>query len=216
MLDQNLDKDPAARATGFIGRNSDVQWFRRLKQQVDQEKDENASDTRNQSKRKRGTHALAEASAVTYHMDLDSVWLDDPVDPFELPPIEIAKKLLSFYLDTVHGGFPIIEKDKVNREFNKVYGNEPYRLPLKYRAMLNLIFAIGAKHAHLIRDPQGDTRDHAIYFARARMVGMNGDILFQHPDTQQVQICALLGFYLMGVSQVNRYVKYPTGLGFYC
>ncbi len=222
MLDQDLDKDPATRATGFIGKNSDMQWFRRLKQQADQGEDhgdarasapygppgssKNASSKRDEGKRERNQQPIAEASSATYHKDLDPIWIEDHIDPFELPPIDNARKLFRFYFDTVHAGFPIIEKADVNREFDRAFAMEPYRLSHKYRAILNLIFAIGAKHAHLVREPQGDARDHAIFFTRARMVGMNGDVLFQHPDHQQVQICAILGFYLMSVSQISRYV----------
>ena len=52
-----------------------------------------------------------------------------------------------------------------------------------------MIFAIGAQHAHLINAPwRGEDGDHLTYLTRARILSMNEQVLFSHPDLQQVQV----------------------------
>lgn len=94
----------------------------------------------------------------------------------------------------------------------------------KWLATLNMIFAIRSKHAHLLEAPwQGDERDHLVYLTRARILSMNRDVLFSHPDLQQVQIEGLIAFYLslknhaQGSNQLSNagdhhYQPYPTFL----
>lgn len=224
LLEEDLNKDPKTRATGFIGKNSDVQWLRRLKQQAEQDSDEDAradspygppgtsdaaASARVQSKReRRNSHQGGEkdnTSAATYHLDFDSVYVKDYVDAWELPPVDIAKNLFESYWRTVHDGFPIVAKDRMQRELDRTYNTaRRARLDPKVQALLNLIFAIGARHAHLVRQPLGDERDHIIYYTRGRMIGLNSDVLVDHPDIQQVQTCALLGFYYTSISQMSR------------
>ena len=68
-----------------------------------------------------------------------------------------------------------------------------------------MIFAIASKHAHLVQAPwQGNEQDHLEYLSRARMLSMNGDTLFGHPDLQQVQVEGLISFYLLSSDQMNR------------
>jgi hypothetical protein len=56
-------------------------------------------------------------------------------------------------------------------------------------AILNVIFAIAANYAHVAQlDWRGDPQDHLVYLTRARMLSMDGDDLFCHPDLQQVQV----------------------------
>jgi len=224
ILDEDINRNPETRATGFIGGNSDVQWFRRLKQEAEQVDDEDvradspygppgpsdaAAAARAVSRRQRhhsGPLSDSEnVSAATYHLDFDSVYADDYVDVWELPPHDTAKRLFELYFETVHDGFPIVTKDRMHQELDKAFSTaKPTKIDTKVRALLNLIFAIGARLSHLIKQPLGDERDHIIYYTRARIVGMNGDILVAHPDNQRVQICALLSFYYTSISQMSR------------
>jgi hypothetical protein len=43
-----------------------------------------------------------------------------------------------------------------------------------------------------------------MYLTRARILSMNGDVLFSHPDLQQVQVEGLISFYLLSSDQINR------------
>ena len=143
-----------------------------------------------------------------YHLDDFPVSGLGPVDPYEVPPRELADSLFNAYMQTVHASFPIIGRSNFTPQFRRFYNNphDPKVMEAtKWRAIINLIFAIGAKYAHLTQaEWQGDERDHLIYFARARQLSITSDTIFTHPDLQLVQIYGLTGFYLLATNQINR------------
>lgn len=127
-----------------------------------------------------------------------------PVQVYHMPPRPIADRLFDDYLNTVHPHFPIINRPLFQSQFEKLFG-DLVRPGDKWLAILNLIFAIAAKHAHLIEAPwRGEHDDHLVYFTRARILSMNGDALFSHPELQQVQVEGLTAFYLLACDQINR------------
>jgi hypothetical protein len=66
----------------------------------------------------------------------------------------------------------------------------PFEIPNKWRAQMNLVFAIGAKYSHFISaEWRGAERDHLVYMTRAvRLLGMSNTImLISGPDLQLVQ-----------------------------
>jgi hypothetical protein len=44
-----------------------------------------------------------------------------------------------------------------------------------------------------------------VYMTRARLLSLNSEVLFSHPDLQQVQVESLIAFYLLASDQINRY-----------
>jgi hypothetical protein len=144
----------------------------------------------------------------SYHLDDTSIFTFEAVDPYELPTPDAAHHLFDAYMDRCHAIFPVVGKMNLTAQFQKFITGSVQRPPEKWLAILNLIFAIGAKYSHLVKaDWRGDERDHLMYFTRARLLHMNSETLFQHPDLQQIQILGLMSFYLLCVSQVNRYVQ---------
>ena len=142
---------------------------------------------------------------ATYHCDDIILLSSDQVDAYELPPKQAADMLFQNYLETVHITFPFIGKTTFASQYQTFYENDNIRPGANWLAILNLIFAIGAKYSHLIQaEWRGDERDHLVYFTRARVLAMDGDSLFSHPDLQQVQVAALMSFYLMSTHQINR------------
>lgn len=144
-------------------------------------------------------------SDSTYHCDDLSIVIADQVDVFELPPKHIADALFQAYLETVQPAFPILRKSTIVNQYRIFSNSSAVDTGNKWRAILNLVFAIAAKYFHLIQaEARGDERDHLIYFTRARMLAFNGDTIFAHPELQQVQIAGLMAFYLAAINQVNR------------
>ncbi|CAI7622992.1 unnamed protein product [Penicillium pancosmium] len=126
------------------------------------------------------------------------------VDMYDMPPQEQAKMLFDSYLRTVHPFFPIINRPVFTAQY-QTFSKGTARSGDKWLAILNMIFAIAAKHAHLVDAPwQGDERDYLLYLTRARLLSMNGDVLFSHPDLQQIQVEGLIAFYLLSSNQVSR------------
>jgi hypothetical protein len=61
---------------------------------------------------------------VTLHASEVSIFLDDQafepdleVDPFELPPFDMAEKLLQAYLQNVHNSYPLLNKKAFTHQF---------------------------------------------------------------------------------------------------
>jgi hypothetical protein len=147
---------------------------------------------------------------LNYHLDDLEISVSEPVQRYSMPTRPLAHRLFDEYLKTVHPFFPIISKPLFRAQFQTFFdisGRYSAARPSnKWLAILNTIFAIAAKHAHLIRAPwRGDENDHLVYLARARQLSMNGEVLFSHPDLQQVQVEGLIAFYLLASDQINRF-----------
>ena len=121
----------------------------------------------------------------------------------------------------VHPGFPIIGSVNLTAQFSKFVTGQVQRPLEKWLAIINVIFAIGARYSRLIQaEWKGDERDHLIYFTRARLLSINTETLFEHPDLQSVQTLGLMSFYFLSTGQMNRSwtlngtaIRWATSLG---
>ncbi|EXJ55022.1 uncharacterized protein A1O5_12761 [Cladophialophora psammophila CBS 110553] len=215
-----------ARMTGFMGKNSEVTWLQRLREQ---NKYGDVQQDRQGNERQQALVAMSSASLTSkrpvgdtqdplseadegftvkdssYHMDDMSIFMYEAVDAYEIPTPDIADHLFNAYMQRVHSSFPVIGRLNLTTQFRRFIRGTVQRPPEKWLAILNLIFAIGAKYSHLIKaEWKGDERDHLIYFTRARLLSMNSETIFHHPDLQQIQVLGLMSFYLMCNSQINR------------
>lgn len=204
--DEDHNRTEHSRATGFLGKSSEISWMQRLQREAEQ--------------RARGQPGIQELDpdrdepplhALNYHLDDLDISVPEPVERYAMPPRKLADRLFNEYLKSVHPFFPIISKPLFRSQYQTFFGS-PSRSTAtrpgdKWLALLNIIFAIAAKHGHLINTPwRGDENDHLVYLARARLLSMNSEVLFSHPDLQQVQVEALIAFYLRASEQINRFV----------
>jgi hypothetical protein len=204
-----------SQSTGFMGKTSEVTWMQRLNQEnkfgssssADLAPDAarsvegaNRNQTSNPSHESEDNFTVSQAS---YHLDDFAMPSLDAIDAYELPTSDTATHLFETYISRVHPTFPIIGKSTFTTQFRRFMAGE---MPGgKWLAILNLIFAISARYAHVVRaDWRGDDRDHLVYFSRARLLSLNGDTLFQHADLQQIQVTALMALYLLCTNQINR------------
>lgn len=67
-----------------------------------------------------------------------------------------------------------------------------------------MIFAIGCRYSRLINDPQSTSEEDLIYLTRARHLGLQGSVLFEPTDLQQIQLELLIAIYMLCLGQVNR------------
>ncbi|KAJ4318077.1 hypothetical protein N0V94_004602 [Neodidymelliopsis sp. IMI 364377] len=207
LLDEDLHINDRARATGFVGRYSEVQWLRTAVTAQPMRTGEDAG----RFYERRGSNAPVneQISLYSFWTDCESVDIDFSVDPYELPSLETAERLLACYMSKVHDSFPILPRRNFEDQFRKYFtalhnGNAP-RLSPKWQATLNLVFAIGAKYSHLVEENwRADERDHLVYQTRARAFGINDTTMTSHPDVPQIQSLGLLAFYWLSVGQVSR------------
>ncbi|KAH2041763.1 hypothetical protein KXW48_000742 [Aspergillus fumigatus] len=197
-VEEDLNRSESSRATGYFGKNSELTWMQRVRREAEQRvrNQSGASDTKPE-----GDFAL---HAVNYHLDDMDITVPGPVQVYWMPPRHVADKLFEDYLTTVHPFFPIISRTLFSAQY-RTFFESAGRPGDKWLAILNMIFAIASKHAHLTQAPwRGDERDHLVYLTRARILSMNGDTIFNHPDLQQVQVEGLIAFYLLASDQINR------------
>ncbi|KAJ5683328.1 hypothetical protein N7462_006493 [Penicillium macrosclerotiorum] len=201
-VEEDLNRTEHSRATGFMGKNSEVTWMQRLQREAEHRSQGLPGSLEpGQSKRQDDDLAL---HAVNYHLDDLDISVPGPVEIYAMPPRSLADKLFEDYLRTVHPFFPIINCPLFTAQYQTFFDSNAQPGD-KWLAILNMIFAIGAKHALLIEAPwRGNEHDHLLYLTRARILSMNGDSLFSHPDLQQVQVEGLIAFYLLSSDQINR------------
>lgn len=210
LLDEDLLRDRASRETGYVGRNSEVQWLRSLQREIDRPGGEPsdlphgppggsssaiAQRTEALHERQRANRAIPShpVNESTFYLDTDSIELDVEVDPYECPSVDVAEKLFDCYVSTVDKSFPIAPSN-FDKQFRKyceaVKEGHPYQLPPMWLAMLNLVWAIGAKYSHLINaEWRGHERDHLVYMTRAvRLLGLKENVsILSAPDLDIIQ-----------------------------
>ncbi|KAJ4356299.1 uncharacterized protein N0V89_004330 [Didymosphaeria variabile] len=205
LVDENLHETDQARATGFLGANSEVQWLRSFLL-LERGCSHITTSERGSSARSANNEQV---SAVTFYLDSRRIDPEFRVDPYELPTADAAEQLLNVYMEKVHDSFPILPRklfqDQCRKYFDALRQGAAPRLSSKWQAILNLVFAIAAKYSHLVKaNWQADERDHLIYQARAHAFAWNESTLGQHPDLPQIQVAGLLAFYYLSVGQVSR------------
>ncbi|GCB25139.1 uncharacterized transcriptional regulatory protein C3C7.04 [Aspergillus awamori] len=197
-VEEDVNRTPSSRATGYMGKNSEVTWMQRVRMEAEHRARKLPGPYEAEDEGEFAIHS------VNYHLDDMDISVPGPVHVYWMPPRKVADKLFEDYLDTVHPFYPIISRTLFRAQY-KTFFESAARPGDKWLAILNLIFAISAKHAHLTRAPwRGDENDHLVYLTRARILSMNGDVLFSHPDLQQVQVEGLIAYYLLASDQINR------------
>jgi hypothetical protein len=185
FLDENLLEDEGPSETGYMGRNSQVQWMRTLQRKLDQPKGEPdmsyappGGGEEAIGKRSEALHQRQHQSGRTkplqdfyFYLDNNNIDDIDNTDPYIVPPLETAEKLFEFYLAAVHTPFRILDDD-FESQLRTYYQMEQHsgavNVCVKWKAILNLVFAIGARFSHLVgAEWRADNRDHLIYMSRA-------------------------------------------------
>lgn len=213
-VDEDHNRTETSRATGYMGKSSEITWIQRLQREAEQRSHgkcgslEPRPDEDEQTKEKFSLHVL------NYHLDDLSISVPEPVQEYSMPPRDHADQLLATYLKMVHPFFPILSKPLFNAQFRSFFDSSAQfrgiRPGNKWLAILNTIFAIAARHADLTNAPwHGTGTDHLMYLARARRLSMSSEDLFSHPDLQQVQVEGLVAFYLLSSNQINRFASHP-------
>lgn len=222
LVDEDLMLDEQTRASGFIGKASEIQWLRKLHTEGGNDKEDGPYGPPGHD-RESATERLAalrhrqrinpvpliRTSKANYYLDQEPLETDLIADPMEMPPFDLAERLIMAYMDSCHNSFPFLAKKAVMGEFYRYYAatqrGKPHNPPQKWLATMNLVFAIGAVYSHLTAAEWCvDDRDHLVYYSRACMLGLKDPWWFSHPDLPQMQITGLLSFYYFSIGRVNR------------
>ncbi|KAG0128381.1 hypothetical protein HOY82DRAFT_489240 [Tuber indicum] len=198
---------------GYMGRSSEVLWINLLKEEIKKCPDSVQADEPNQLDG--GVWEQGEEVGWTYHLDdIDISFSGKQIDAYALPPKDLANSLVNVYFETVHPLFPIIYKGLFKNQFELLYQTrDPGKVARKWLAIMNLVFAIGARHLSMIGENKADIWHHVTFFLRARLLGaLDGGLVFEIATLQNVQAMGLTGMYLLASKQTNRYSWNVAGL----
>ncbi|KAJ5819239.1 hypothetical protein N7474_004830 [Penicillium riverlandense] len=219
--EEDFNRDETARATGYIGKSSEITWLQKLSKEVSSEcdawstalssnADENTLPSPKLTPRPESQGDPWVASSNYYLDDLE-IPNAGHVDTSEIPSREAAGKLLNSYLTSVHPSFPIIGISTFVSQFQVFFSQPSLKPGNKWLAILNLIFAIALKYEQLTNaDFKEGEEGHQIYFSRAMALSLE-DQLLNHPDLQQLQVEGLASFYLIACGHINRAWKLSGG-----
>ncbi|KAJ5230962.1 hypothetical protein N7489_011670 [Penicillium chrysogenum] len=200
-VNEDLNRSEASRATGYIGKNSEVAWMQRLVSEATKQESALRDQQDYQQHRLPVDDSIASAN---YHLDDDRLFEPDVKDIFSLPPKVLADQLLHIYLAHVHFSLPIIRQNLFIKQYNRVFSGHLLNPGRKWLAVLNMIFAIGSQLHRLSQRVATNDDDEKMFFARAKSLNISENVLYDHADLQQIQAEALMAFYLLNLSQINR------------
>jgi hypothetical protein len=156
-------------------------------------------------------HHLTAAANFSYFMDdQDLLTIDeDLVDQFEWPSPDWALILTEAYFHAMQGSFPFVLREPFLQTMAAF--PQEQRLPTwsgrRWLSLANLVWAIGSKWLEMTKlMPTESTETHLLYYARARALGLDHRVVFDHPDMERIQGIGLLAFYLLINGSITRYV----------
>ncbi|KAJ9493246.1 hypothetical protein H2202_011295, partial [Exophiala xenobiotica] len=115
-------------------------------------------------------------------------------------PVDSAAQILSeAYFHALQGVFGFITREQFLQDLAQ-FPAQGILLSWDQRrwlALANLVWAIGSKWSHVAKldDQDLHAKSHLVYYARARALGLDHRVLFDHPNGEGVQAIGLLSFY---------------------
>ncbi|KAB2109548.1 hypothetical protein AG0111_0g1409 [Alternaria gaisen] len=195
---------------GFLGQISEVQWLQNLRNRVQAVESVfvGPGDTATQLSQPRSSTfdaspasisatPLQSISLTNYYLDDEGIKLTNHGNPFELPPEQTAVLLFQCYTQTMQSSFPILPvsiQHQLHQYYTLAREGQAIHCPEKWFALVNLVFAIGARFSHLIQaDWRADGADHVVYLSRAfQLLNMNDTIVvLSTPDLITTQASSI-------------------------
>jgi hypothetical protein len=202
-----VDLGSGAGAAGFVGKVSEVSWIQRCREILFRQNPGGIEI----SQRDLDLH-LIRAQHLNYHMDdFELLSIDEEsLGPLDRPPLTTAVELSEAYFDSLHNVFPFVDADQY-REIIQQYFRRPLSASWDERRWLstaNVIFGLGSKWLHLaVPESTYRAEDHLTYYARARALGLDHRLPFDHPTLEQVQALGVLALYLFINNSIARFVS---------
>lgn len=211
-LDEDLLDELRPSETGYMGRNSQVRWMRTLHRKLDRSSSEPSdlsypppgSSDGAFAKRSEALYARQEESRFNsplsnynFYLDNENLQEIEQVDPYAIPPLDTAKKLWTFYKRAVHDPIRILDENfepQLGTYYRAIQAGGNVKPAARWAAILNLVFAIGARYSHLVgADWQADDHDHLVYMSRAvHFLGLKSmATLVCAPDKLLIQVSAI-------------------------
>ncbi|KAL8667238.1 MAG: hypothetical protein Q9202_000811 [Teloschistes flavicans] len=220
-LDEDLNRSAISRATGYMGKNSEISWIEQIRRQEESGNEDGeegdslqmAFDSGIDDDRATNAKTDVRSSDSTYHCDSVLFMVPNYVQPYELPPRTTADALVACYLESVHPAFPILGRVTFSKQYRLFYDQANLRPGNSWMGVLNLVFALAARYSRLVQAPVQDVADDDYtYFCRARLLCLDRDAMWDHAEIQRTQVTGLTAFYLMATNQISRWAYAMSGI----
>ncbi|CAN9305979.1 unnamed protein product [Alternaria alternata] len=185
--DEGGGEQPNVVEAGFLGQISEVQWLQSLRSRVQAVEtvfvgpanaaaqfSQPPSPTFDASPASVPATPLQQIAPTNYYLDNEGIKLTDCGNPFELPPEHTAACLFQCYTQTVQSSFPILPitiEHQLHKYYTLIRNGQAVHCPEKWFALVNLVFAIGAKFSHLI---QADWRADDLHSLESLLSSITG------------------------------------------
>lgn len=214
VVEEDINRDESTRAAGYFGKNSEIVWMQSLEDGV--ERDGRQQSTASQSESANETLFRPQDTMdrdipivmMNYHLDDLDIPIAEDVDPFAVPPRELADEYLNTYMTYVHPLFNAVRKPAFISQYRQFFDLSA-KPPRKWLGVLNMIFAIGCRYSRLVGSTNIPHEDDLVFLSRTWKLSMQSNkILLKHTDLQQIQLEFLVAVYLLCLAQVNRASKF--------
>jgi hypothetical protein len=204
-VEEDVNRSRRARATGLIGKHSEISWLGALKRELE---DEYVHIFQSKDQGRHGREEAFSISSVSYFLDESRISLAEDVNLFERPSKGTAISLMDEYFRKIHPSFPIISKSAFLYQAGKFYDLPSVRPGKKWLGIFNLIFALASHHSQCATLSRSAHEGASCfkYFSRARKLCMAENAILEIPSLQQIQAEGLSSFYLLNIGHYNRYI----------
>ncbi|PGH28195.1 hypothetical protein AJ80_00085 [Polytolypa hystricis UAMH7299] len=128
------------------------------------------------------------------------------VDALQLPQKSTADLLVKAYFKTMHPLFPVLSEKEFMIQYRSYWqtSHSPNN-SLIWISILNIVFALGAIHAHRVgASYKGLENDHLLYALRSRALSQEPMHMPDLPNMEHIQLVTISGMYFVASYQINR------------
>ncbi|KIW17032.1 hypothetical protein PV08_04223 [Exophiala spinifera] len=209
-------------ASGLVGHMSEVAWIDQAFAVVRGRPD--ATRPRLLTSGVLDPHVFS-ATNFIYFVDDNEVLAvnEDRIDPYQRPSFSRSLILTEAYFHALQGAFPFVVRDEFLANLFDMSTPQHSWRGRRQLAKANMIWAIGSKWLEMTGmngEALSPTDTHPHYYARARALGLDHRVVFDHPNIDQVQAMGLLALYLLFNGSVTRAwntlgcaIRHATALG---
>lgn len=207
VLPHVVDLNHGAGMTGHIGQMSEMSWMQCVREHLF---DHLRVADSHQILLQDNLPSL-QAFDLTYFMDDENLLSinEDHVVAEQLPAAEVALMLSEAYFHAMQGAFQFIQREEFLSQLDSLLTRTEHTSWAQRRtlSLVNVVWAVGAKWLQITQlRGQDSVDDHLTYYARARALGLDHRIMFEHPNVEMTQAIGILGFYLLINGSIQRSV----------
>ncbi|KIW28114.1 hypothetical protein, variant [Cladophialophora immunda] len=204
-LNHIVTLDLGGGASGFVGKMSEISWIQRGFETV---RGHTAPNHGLLHAAEMDEDPVTTTDFIYFMDDINVLSVDeDYVDQYHWPNDDSLVILSEAFFHCMQGAFHFVLREEFLQRANSFSGKgtAPSWRNRRWLALANLVWAIGAKWLKITQLADGDSNgEHLTYFARARALGLDHRVMFDHPDIERVQGIGLLAFYLLVNGSITR------------